>query len=106
MHSLNREYLQVNRVFRDVILSSPLIQHKLDLHAAGLEHNPAAGTDLTESRKAFRQYLTSYGTLSPTEERRVGGLRAPRKYKDTKVVGGVHAILNDKVRLFTLGSVS
>ena len=83
-----------------------MIQHKLDLHAVGLEHNPAAGIDLTESRKAFRQYLTSYGALSPTDERTVGGLRAPSCFEDAKVVGGVYAILNDKVRLFTLGSVS
>ena len=76
------------------------------MHAVGLEHNPAAGIDLTESQKAFCQYLTSCGALSPIEKRAVGGLRAPRKYQDTKVVGGVYAILKDKVRLFTLGSVS
>ena len=49
-------YLQVNGAFRDAILSS-LIQHKLDLHdVPGLEHNSAAGIDLTESRKALRKY--------------------------------------------------
>jgi len=64
-------YLQVNHAFRDVVLSSPLVQHKLDLHAVGLEHNPAAGIDLTESRKAFSQHLASYDALSPIEERTV-----------------------------------
>ena len=98
--------MQVNRAFHDVVLSSPLIQHKLDLHAVGLEHNPAAGVDLIESQKAFCKYLTSFGALSPIEERTVCGLRAPRKYQDAKVVGSVYTILKDKVRLFTLGSVS
>jgi len=99
--------LQVNRAFRDVVLSSPLIQHKLDLHAIGLEHNPAAGIDLTESRKAFCQYLTSYCALSPTEERTmVDNLRTSADVEYIKVAGGVYAILEDQVRLFTLGSVS
>ena len=102
----HRRSLQVNRVFRDVALSSPLVQHKLDLHAVGLEHNPAAGIDLTESRKTFSQYLASYDALSPIEEREVVGLRAPYSYKDVKVVDGVHAILKDTVRLFTLRPVS
>ena len=99
-------YLQVSRAFHGIVLSSPFVRHKFDLHAVGLEHNPAAGIDLTESQKALCQYLTSYGTLSPTEEKTVCGLRAPDNYQNAKVVDGVHAILKNEVRLFTLGSVS
>ena len=44
--------------------------------------------------------------MSPTEERTVCGLRAPDNYQNAKVVDGVHAILKNEVRLFTLGSVS
>ena len=42
--------------------------------------------------------------LFPIEERTVGGLRAPGKFEDAKVIGSVYAILKDKVRLFALGS--
>ena len=100
--------MQVNGAFRDVVLSSPLIRHKLDLHSVGLEHNPAAGIDLTESRKAFRRHLVSHDALSPIEEMTVDGLRTPNDWVHAKTAGGVYAILKDpvEVRLFTLGSVS
>jgi hypothetical protein len=83
-----------------------LIQHKVELYAVGLEHNPAAGIDLAESRNALCRYLKNLDTLSPTEERTVGDLRIPDNFEDAKVAGGVYAILKDQVRLFTLGSVS
>jgi len=78
----------------------------LDLHSVGLEHNPAAGIDLTESRKAFRRHLASYDTLSPIEETTVDDLQVPYDWMDAEAAGGVYAILKDEVRLFTLGSVS
>ena len=83
-----------------------MIQHKLDIYAAGLEHNPAAGIDLAESRKAFSRYLVKLDTLSPNEERTVVDLRAPDDTEDAKTAGGIYAIAKDQVRLFTLGSVS
>jgi len=71
-----------------------------------LEHNPAAGIDLAESRKALFQYLTNFKTLSPIEERTVDNLRIPNDIRDTEAAGGVYAIVMDQVRLFTLGSAS
>ena len=82
-----------------------MIQHKLDLFAAGFEYNAAAGTGLAESRKAFHQYRSNLDSLHPVEERAVGNLRIP-EYDDLKVAGGVYAIMKESVRLFTLGSAS
>jgi hypothetical protein len=82
-----------------------LIQHKLELYAVGLEHNPAAGIDLAGSRDALRRYLTGLIRLSPIEERMVKDLQIP-DVDEAKVAGDVYAIVNDRVRLFTPGSVS
>ena len=99
-------FLQVNRAFRDVTRSSPLIQHKIDLYAAGFEYNPAAGIDLVESRKALHQYLSSLDLLCPIEERSVRILRFEDDIESIKTVGGVIATVDESVRLFTLGSSS
>ena len=101
-HSRN---LQVKRIFHDVILASPLIQHKIGLFAAGLEYNAAAGVDLTESRKAFLQYTSSLDSLRPIEERVVGEVQADGFYR-WSAAGGVHAVFTDSVRLLSLGSAS
>jgi len=95
-------FRQVNRAFHDVILSSPLIQHKLDLHAAGFEYNPAAGIDLAESRKALHQYLSNLDLMRPVEQRTVRNLQC----KDERTAGGIITVVNESVRLFTLGSSS
>jgi hypothetical protein len=71
-----------------------------------LEHNPAAGIDLAESRNALGRYLKNLDTLSPAEERTVGGVQIPDSFRDIQAAGGVYAILKDQIRLFTLGSVS
>jgi hypothetical protein len=62
-------YLQVNRDFHDTILTSPLIQLKTYLFAAGLEHNATSGIDLAQSREAFLQYSTGLNSLRPIEKR-------------------------------------
>jgi len=98
--------LQVNRIFCDVILASPLIQHKIDLFATGLEYNVAAGAGLSESRRAFHQYCSSLGSLRPVEEKAVDDLRIPENYNDSKAAGGVYAIMKESIQLFTLGSAS
>ena len=98
-------YLQVNRVFHDAVLASPLIQHKIDLFAAGLEYNAAAGIDLVESRKAFLQYSSSVDLLHPIEEKVVGEVQSDGN-RWSKTAGGVLAIFADSVRLFALGSAS
>jgi hypothetical protein len=95
--------LQVNRSFRDVIAASPLIQHKIDLFAAGLEYNAAAGIDLVDSRKAFLQYRSGFHSLRPIEERIV--------HLDqwfTRKSGGVYAVPSHDgpVQLFAPGSAS
>ena len=101
-----RRFSQVNRTFRDVVLSSPLIQHKIDLYAAGFEYNPAAGIELAKSQKALHQYLSNLHSLCPIEEWTVEDARINDDVDNIKAVGGVMAILNKSVRLFTLGSSS
>ena len=98
-------HLQVNRIFYNAILASPLIQHKLDLFAAGFEYNAAAGIDLAESQKAFLQHISSLDSLRPIEERVVGEVQMDGDYH-SKTSGGVHAVFTDSVRLFSLGSAS
>jgi hypothetical protein len=72
----------------------------------GLEHNPAAGIDLAESRNALCLYLKNLDTSSPTKEWAMNGLQVPDGIENAQAMGGVYAILNDQLRLFTLGSVS
>lgn len=97
-----RWYLQVNCVFRDAVLASPLIQHKIDLFATGLEYNAAAGVSLADSKKSLLRYHSSLETLRPIEER-VMNLE-PRFERAS---GGTYAIaFVSSVRVFTLGSAS
>ena len=98
-------YLQVNRVFHDAILASPLIQLKIDLFAAGLEHNATSGIDLAESRKALLQYSSSLGSLRPIKQRTVHQIQSGMGYW-ARTTGGVHAVINGSVWLFSLGSAS
>ncbi|KAF9788530.1 hypothetical protein BJ322DRAFT_1106514 [Thelephora terrestris] len=97
---------QVNRIFRD-ILASPLIQHKIDLFTAGLEHNAEAGISLADSQEALLRYRSSLDSLSPAEVRAVNNLEVEDlRANNMKIAGGVCAIIKDPVRLFTLGSAS
>jgi len=100
----HRQSLQVNHAFRDVILASPVIQHKIDLFAAGFEDNVAAGLSLVEKREALRRYRSNLDSLRPIEERRVDNVPIPDKGKVSKAAGGVYTIATESVRLFTLGS--
>lgn len=93
--------MQVNRLFRDAVLASPLIQHKIELFAVGLEYNAAAGINLADSKNTLRQYRSSFNSLRPTDERIVNLMRG-----DDWTSGGVYAMLNTSVRLFALGSAS
>ena len=99
-------FSQVNRTFRDVVLSSPFIQHKIDLYAAGFEYNLAAGVELAESRKALHQYLSNLHSLCPIEEWTVEDARINDDADNIKVAGSGIAIMNETIRLFTLGSSS
>jgi hypothetical protein len=95
--------LQVNRSFRDAIAASPLIQHKIDLFAVGLEYNAAAGISLVDGRKALLQYRSSFDSLRPIEERIVHLKRGT-----ASMSGGVYAVASygGPVQLFALGSAS
>ena len=98
---------QVNRFLRNLILASPLLQHRTELFAFGFVHNPAAGIDLAESQRALLQYRSNLHSLRPVEERAVGNLRPEdvgERY--TKIAGGVYAIVKESARLFTLASAS
>ena len=103
---LSGRYLQVNRIFRDVILMSGLIQHRIDLFAAGFEHNTAAGISLADSRKALFRYESNPYSLAPVEERAVDGIEE-WDGKGARAAGGVFTILgDDSVRLVSPGSAS
>jgi len=95
---------QINHALRDVILSPHLIRHKLDLHAAGLEYNPIVGVDLAESQRIFNKYLSNLDSSPVVETRTINSLRTPRCSKVSKTAGGVLAIVDESVLLFTLGS--
>ena len=100
-----RRLRQVNRAFRDAILLSPSIQHKINLYAVGFEYNPAAGIDIAESRKALHQYLSNLDSLCPIEERSVEKLRVEEHGIDrVRAAGGAIVIVDEPVRLLALGS--
>ena len=105
LSELGRQHSQINRVFRDVILASPLIQHKIELYAAGLEYNATAGTSLTDSKGAFARYRSNLGSLCPVEKGAVEILKT-RLADHAKSGGGVFMIVKDSVRVFTLDSPS
>ena len=83
-----------------------MIQHKIELYAAGLEYNAAAGISLADSRDAFFRYRSNLESLRPVEKRTVENSWT----NDVEVISdGVYAILDDfedSLRLFTLGSAS
>ena len=83
-----------------------MVQHKIDLYAAGFEYNPAAGIELTESRKALHQYLSNLDQLRPVEMLTVENPRINEDPENIKVAGSVIVIVNESVRLFALGSSS
>lgn len=96
---------QVNHTFCDAIRVSPLLQHKIDLWAAGLEYNVAAGVRLVDSRNALIQYRSNLNSLRPTEERTIETVRPEPTEEFARAVGGVYAIAaGDSIRLLTLGS--
>ena len=97
--------LQVNHTFRDTILAS-VLQHKIDLYAAGLEYNPATRVSLADSRKAL-QLHSNIDSLLPVEERTVDD--PPIEGMNfTMTAGGLYAIfgIGGSVRLYRPGSAS
>jgi hypothetical protein len=94
----HRRRWQVNRIFRDTIVASPLAQHKIDLFSTGLEYNDGAGISLTDSREALLRYRSNPDPLCRIEDEYTDSVRA---------AGGVYATMKDGlVRLFTLSSPS
>jgi hypothetical protein len=92
---------QVNRIFRDVIVASPLVQHRIDLFSVGLEYNAGAGVSLTDSREALLRYRSNPDPLYRIRKVRHDPLSS------TRTAGGVYATVKDgSVRLFTLSSPS
>ena len=97
---------QVNRDFRDAILASPLLQHKIDLFSVGLEYNEAAGVSLEHSRKALLRYCESLDALQPIEERIVDR-NWPEHMESERPAGGIFpTITGSSARLFAPGSAS
>ena len=95
---------QVNRTFRDAIVASSLIQHKIEPFSAGLEYNAAAGIGLTDSRQVFLEYRSRLDPLYPNEEVTLDGVCREGVGLST-TGGGIYAITeNDSLRLLTFGS--
>jgi hypothetical protein len=95
----HRRRWQINRTFRDVIVASPLIQHRIDLFSAGLEYNAGAGVSLTDSQEALLRYHSNldppYRIANPREDI-LNSLRSS---------GGAHAAVNaGSLRLCTPSS--
>jgi hypothetical protein len=92
---------QVNRIFRDVIITSPLVQHRIYLFSVGLEYNAGAGVSLTDSQEALLRYRSNPDPLCQIENVRQDPLNSIR------TTSGVHAaVMDGSVRLFTLSSPS
>ena len=98
--------MQVNRIFHDTVVTSPLIQHKIDLFSAGFEYNAGTQVSLADSQKALLQYRSSMDSLHPIKDKMVECLQTSHTDFATSA-SGVHVIVkNDLARLFTLGSAS
>jgi len=66
----------------------------------------AAGINPAETRTAFHQYLSNLDSSCPTEERTMEYPRTLTRASGSMVVGGVYALVEESVRLVTLGSTS
>ena len=100
----HRPSLQVNRIFHDTVVTSPLIQHKIDLFSAGFKYNAETRVSLADSQKALLQYRSSMDSLHPIEDKMVECLQTSHTDFTTSA-SGIHVIVkNDLVQLFTLGS--
>ena len=98
-------FLEVNRVFHDLVRASPAIQHEIDLFGAGLQQNPRTKASLTDRRAALELYRRSWESLDLVEE----GDEDLRFFVDgaALVVGGTFGILGENLAKFiTLGSIS
>ena len=94
--------LQVNRGFRDFIVASPLVSHRVDLCAAGLVYNARAGASLAISQEALVQYRSGLDLLDQAEDMMVGGTQGGHPW--SSVIGGVCAEIYDvgTIQFFTL----
>ena len=56
--------IQVNRLFRDLIRTSPALQHQCNLFAIGLIDNPCSSYDLAERRKLREEYARRWSNTA------------------------------------------
>ena len=76
----------------------------MDLHSTGLEYNAVAGISLADSRKAPLQYRSSLDSPCPSAKWTAKNIKTTEVFY--RSAGDVYAILEESVRLFTLGSPS
>ena len=101
----HKSYQQVSRAFRDAIVASPLVQHKIKLFTARFQYNVATPVGLADSKRALLQHRANWDSLLPVEERTVDDLQRGSEYSPGSA-GGVYAMMKDPVRLFSPGSTS
>ena len=95
---------QVNHIFRDFILVSP-IQHKIDLYVTRLEYNLGTGVPLADNREALRHHLAAISLLCLVEPKIVDDPPL-RGGCFTTTAGGTYAIFGDSIQFYDPGSAS
>lgn len=94
---------RVSRVFHDIVLASPLLQHKIELYGAGFVYNAASGISVADSRRALLQYLENSRKFTTMIRKKI--MVHPAEGKG-KIEGGVYATIQDSVKLLSFGSIS
>lgn len=103
MHTIS-SLLKVNRSFCDLIRCSLRIQHRLDLCAAGLEPNWAAGTTVADSIKALAEYRSGWDDLNFDEYQTTA--RIPPSEREATAGGVYGVVIAHEIQFFTLPSNS
>jgi len=62
-HVLTHLSCQVSRAFADLISTSPSLEYRLELFAAGLVENPHFSCSLEEGRRRVKEYVTVWENL-------------------------------------------
>jgi len=96
-------FLQVNRTFRNVINASPVLKHKIELFAVGLEYNATAEISLPDRREALLRYSKGLDSLRPFEQKVLGKFLQPQYIRASN---GVFGLAGSSLELFVPGSAS
>ena len=103
IHTISTVFGKVTRGFRDLVIHSPQIQHKLDLYAAGLEPNWTTGFTLTDSIKALGEHRSRWKDFNVDSEQQMTARISNSEQEAT--AGGVYGVVTGfEIQFFTLAS--